>query len=204
MRKIGWILVGLILFVSLGNGIRLAYRARREQEAVEQAYRTLNSLCSKGTPIPAVNGLDGRLEVLLRDPLGHPLLRKLAAEFPSVAFHERRNAVFYLCRTRNPDGTDETSFSSYASVLKGPQRGQNSKGSRFPPSMLFRKVAIEGERVVVEFEIPKTEKKPTVYDTYSFEPGTTYVTRMEAEVLLNPDEPATGVYTEFFPKAMKK
>jgi hypothetical protein len=205
MRKVGWVLVGLILFASAANGVRMLLRNKEDKDAAELAYRTVQSVLTRGKPMTEVRGLERQFEVLLRNPYGHPHLKTLAADFPSMAFHEGRNAVFYFgLEPTNPDGTVDSTFSSYASVHKGPDRGTYSSGGRFPPEMLFHRVAVEGDIVVVEFEISKNAKKPVEDDGFSFEPGATYVTRMDIAALLNPNEPATKVYTEFFPKAKRK
>jgi hypothetical protein len=205
MRKVGWVLVGLILFASMANGLRMYLRNKEEKEAAELAYRTVQSVLSRYKPMTAVRGLERQFEVLLSNPYGHPHLKTLATDYPSLAFHEGRNAVFFFgLEPTNPDGTVDSTFSSYTSVHKGPDRWQYSYGGRFPPEMLFHKVAVEGDVVLIEFEISKNAKKPVEHDGVSFEPGAAYITRMDVAALLNPNEPATKVYTEFFPKAKRK
>ncbi len=84
--------LGATLIVSVG----LAMHYRTKARDARDAFALLDSRFDvETTAYPIVN--EGNLfRILLESPYGAEYLRELASKYPSIEFHESRNAVYYL------------------------------------------------------------------------------------------------------------
>jgi len=202
MKKSSWLTLPLMLLIGAVVLIdippMLLGRYRKFQ--AKRSFEALDLLCSRGSPIPVGNPIDSLFRPLLSSR-GEPFLLQLQAKYPSVAWHERSFSVFYLTATTAAGGSLEHSI-NWLSSMDG--ETYNSTCLNFEPSLLLKRVRVDVDEIVVDFEFSKSLKDPVEFHGKTFVPGGSYETRIAIKDFSAGSKSATELIAELYSNSKKK
>jgi hypothetical protein len=132
---------------------------------------------------------------------GEPFLLQLQAKYPSVAWHERSVSVFYLTSTTTASGSMEHSFNWLSNL---DWKTYPSTSLAFEQTLLLKRVRLDLDDVLVDFEFSKALKQPVEIQGKTFVPGESYETRMPVREFSDPEKKAADLIADFYSKSRKK